>query len=68
MILYPSCRQVASVAAAVPVILFAPQKGIRIETDPKATQERAHAQDDESVIETLITKLEVIFLTHIALI
>lgn len=51
--------QVASVAARVPVPAFAPQKGIQIETDPKATKARSlNDEDDESVIEMLISKLE----------
>ena len=57
---WPLHRQVASVAARVPVPAFAPQKGIQIETDPKATKARSlNDEDDESVIEMLISKLEV---------
>lgn len=53
-----SPSKVASVAAAVQVPQFKPQKGVQIETDPKATKAVTIAQDDESVIEALITKLE----------
>ena len=49
----------AAIAANVQVPKFKPQKGVQIETDPKATKAVASAQDDESVIEALITKLEV---------
>ena len=51
--------QVAGRAAQILVPEFAPQKGVQIETDPKATAAVSANQDDESVIEGLIAKLEV---------
>jgi ubiquitin-activating enzyme E1 len=54
---------VAKAAAAVPVEQFVPRQGVRIETDPKATaaQQQQNAMtsaDDESVIDTLLQRLE----------
>ena len=51
--------QVAEAAARVDVPAFQPQKGVQIETDPKATSVRGGGGDDEGVIEALIQQLEV---------
>lgn len=52
--------QVAEVAAAVKIPEFKVKQGVKIETDPTATSVAPSLEaDDEGVIESLISKLQV---------
>ena len=51
----------AALSAAVdkvPVKEFEAKSGVKIETDPKATEAASTGQDDEAIIEDLLGKLE----------
>lgn len=54
--------QVATAAANVHIPEFVPRQGVQIETDPKATaaaKNDSPGTDDESIIESMISKLQV---------